>query len=548
MTLLNATGWTLIHFLWQAAAIVALFAIADSASRTASARTRYAIASFAMMLMLASAVTTFVYFLKVHPSDFATSAPIAPMVIGLSSIPHSSSGHPEPPADYLPWLVYVWTAGVTVLSLRLVMQWLRLERCRRQGVRVLDKNWEERIGRIVSRLQLKRAVRAYESVLADVPSVVGWLRPVILVPSSALLQLAPSQIEALLAHELAHVRRNDYLMNLLQSCVETLFFYHPGVWWVGRRMREERENCCDDLAVAVCGDPIVYARALADLERFRGSAPELAMAANGGSLLNRIERLIAPRPTGRPVTPVGVTALAIVLAATLVWAAQTPAPKAEVSQAPKPSPTSQQPKPVTSTPASANQTQKPAESKVAPAKSQESYLDQLERAGYRNLTVDQMIAMKIHDVTPEYIAEIKSLGWSATPDQLVAFRIHGVNAETVKELRALGFPLNPDQAVAARIHGVTSAYADGFKKEGLKGLDFDHLIALKIHGANPAQLRELKTLGFGEISADDMVNLRIAGVTPEFVREVRARGFRDLRLDQIVQLKRLGILGSNEPK
>ena len=100
-------------------------------------------------------------------------------------------------------------------------------------------------------------------------------------------------------------------------------------------MREERENCCDDLAVAVCGDPIVYARALADLERFRGSAPELAMAANGGSLLNRIERLIAPRPTGT-VTPVGVTALAIVLAATLVWAAQTPAPKAEVSQAQSP--------------------------------------------------------------------------------------------------------------------------------------------------------------------------------------------------------------------
>ena len=96
---------------------------------------------------------------------------------------------------------------------------------------------------------------------------------------------------------------------------------------------------------------------------------------------------------------------------------------------------------MTSTPASANQTQKPAESKVAPAKSQESYLDQLERAGYRNLTVDQMIAMKIHDVTPESIAEIKSLGWSATPDQLVAFRIHGVNAETVKELRALGISL-----------------------------------------------------------------------------------------------------------
>ena len=126
MTLLNATGWTLIHFL-----------LASGGDRRAICDCRLcvshrigadavAIGSFAMMLMLGSAVTTFVYFLKVLPSDFATPAPIAPMVIGLSSIPHSSSGYPELPADYLPWLVYVWTAGVTVLSLRLVIQWLRL--------------------------------------------------------------------------------------------------------------------------------------------------------------------------------------------------------------------------------------------------------------------------------------------------------------------------------------------------------------------------------------------------------------------------------------
>ena len=363
-------------------------------------------------------------------------------------------------------------------------------------------------------------MRAYESTLADVPSVVGWLRPVILVPASAFLQLAPHQLEALLAHELAHVRRHDYLMNLLQSCVETLFFYHPGVWWVGRRMREERENCCDDVAVAVCGDPMVYARALADLEQFRGAVPKLAMAANGGSLFNRIERLIAPRPTTRFTTPVGITALTLLLVAgAFMWAAQQPASPKPESQASKPSPVNQQPKPVAPSAGTANQQPKPVPSKAGTAANQESYLDQLERAGYRNLTVDQMIAMKIHGVTGDYIAEIKSLGWSPTPDQLVAFRIHGVNAETVKELRTMGFPLTPDQAVAARIHGVTSAFAEGFKQQGLKGLDFEHLIALKIHGAGPAQLRELKTLGFGEISADDMVSLRVAGVTPEFVRE-----------------------------
>ena len=547
MTPLNATGWTLIHFLWQGAIIVVMFAIVDAVSRRASAWTRYAVASCAMMLMLASAVTTFVHFVN-NPSSSRVRVATTPSPIVFAPMQRIAGDDQRPPADYLPWLVYIWVTGVTLLSLRLTVQWAMLERCRKQGIRTLDGTWDDRIGRIIRRLQLKRAVRAYESTLADVPSVVGWLRPVILVPTSALLQLAPTQIEALLAHELAHVRRHDYLMNLLQSCVETLFFYHPGVWWVGRRMREERENCCDDVAVAVCGDPMVYARALVDLERFRGAVPELAMSANGGSLFNRIERLIGPHPTTRSTAPVGITALTILVSGAFMWAAQQPAPQKPESRAPKPSPVTQPPKPVAPSAGMANRQPQPVPSKATTATNQESYLDQLERAGYRNLTVDQMIAMKIHDVTGDYIAEIKSLGWSPTPDQLVAFRIHGVNAETVKQLRTVGFPLTPDQAVAARIHDVTSAFAEGFKQQGLKGLDFEHLIALKIHGADPAQLRELKTLGFGEISADDLVGLRVAGVTPEFIREVRSRGFHDLRLEQIIQLKRLGILGSKEPK
>ena len=130
------------------------------------------------------------------------------------------------------------------------------------------------------------------SAVAQTPAVIGWIRPVVLLPASALSGLEPGQIEALLAHELAHIRRHDYLVNLLQTAVETLLFYHPAVWWVGRQMRAERENCCDDLAVAVCGDALVYARALTELEQIRIAAPRLAMAANDGSLLNRVRRLL----------------------------------------------------------------------------------------------------------------------------------------------------------------------------------------------------------------------------------------------------------------
>ena len=545
MTLLEATGWTLIHFLWQGAIVFVLFAISDAAARRASARVRYSLASVAMLTMLGWAVITFARLVNTPiPHEQTLSTVGASMPLSPAGTRALRMQEYLPLTSYLPWLVYVWIAGVTALSTRLIAQWAMVERCRRQAVRKLDSAWQQRLDAIVLRLRLKRAVRIYESAIADVPSVVGWLRPVVLVPANALLQLGPGQIEALIAHELAHVRRHDYLINLLQSSVETLFFYHPGVWWVGRRMREERENCCDDLAVSVCGDPIVYARALADLEQFRSSMPELRMAANGGSLLNRIERLIAPRRIARPAAPFGITALTVASAAIFIWAPpQTSAQKQQTSQvAQTATPASEPSKPSTTVGQTTPATVKPAPG----GKSQGSFIDQIQSAGFRDVTVDQLIAMKIHGVDANYIAEIKSLGWSPNPDQLVAFRIHGVNADTVKELRALGYPLDPDQAVAARIHGVTSAFAEGWKQQGLTGLNFDNLIALKIHGADPAQLQALKALGFNNLSADDVVGLRIHGVTPDFITEARKSGLRDLKIEQFIQLKQLGILDSKE--
>jgi beta-lactamase regulating signal transducer with metallopeptidase domain len=543
--LFNATGWTLIHFLWQGTIITVLFALADALSRRASAGIRYGIAGTAMLLMLACAGATFYQTLNASGADvpvMASGNRVAPSspapATGLATAPGRLSH------DYLSWLVYCWMAGVVALSIRLTVQWLMLQRCRRHGIRMLDTAWQERVSRIASRLQLSRAVRAYESAIADVPAVIGWIRPIILLPASAITQLSPAQIEALLAHELAHVRRHDYLVNLLQSCVETMFFYHPGVWWIGRRMREERENCCDDLAVAACGDPVIYARALAKLEQLRGGLPGLAIAANGGRLLSRIQRLIAaPREPRRPIAPIGITGVALLVASAFLWAAP---PQEPPSQAIAPS--SKAPIVVAQAnvqPAKPQTPKPPPPPKAPPAKNEESFLDQLERNGLRNLSVDQMIAMKIHGVTADYIDEIKSLGWTATPDQLVSFRIHGVNAESVKELRALGYELTPDQAVSARVHGINPAFANGWKQEGLTNLDFHDLTSLKIHGATPGTLAELKSLGFKQISAKDLVHLHVMGVTPGFVREVRKRGFNDLTLDQIVKIKQFGLLGSD---
>jgi hypothetical protein len=143
-------------------------------------------------------------------------------------------------------------------------------------------------------------VHAYQSTRAAVPMVVGWLRPVVLVPTAALTGLSTAQLRAVLAHELAHIKRHDAVVNLLQSVFESLFFFHPAVWWLSNRLRVEREFCCDDIAVATCGDPLTYAKALAALDDARSARPAAVLAATGGSLMQRITRLLdAGRTTRR---------------------------------------------------------------------------------------------------------------------------------------------------------------------------------------------------------------------------------------------------------
>jgi uncharacterized protein (TIGR03435 family) len=150
----------------------------------------------------------------------------------------------------------------------------------------------------------------------QVPTVVGWLRPVVLVPVGALGGLPAEHLEALLLHELAHIRRHDYLVNILQSVAEALLFYHPAVWWVSGHIRAERELCCDDVAVAVSGDALTYARALAQLESYRPAHISAAVAANGASLPDRIARLLGlSRPAARSGLGSGVLTVAVLLVA-----------------------------------------------------------------------------------------------------------------------------------------------------------------------------------------------------------------------------------------
>jgi beta-lactamase regulating signal transducer with metallopeptidase domain len=186
--------------------------------------------------------------------------------------------------------VLIWLAGVTFFSVRLLRSWIIVERLRRVAVQPVADSWFARMEKIADRLNLSRPLRLVQSPLIDVPMVLGWLRPVILMPISALSGLAPSQFDAIIAHEIAHIRRHDFLINLLQAIAETLLFYHPCTWWLSGRIRVERELCCDEVALTVCEDREAYAQALVELEQLR--SPALGLGASSRPLERRIRRIV----------------------------------------------------------------------------------------------------------------------------------------------------------------------------------------------------------------------------------------------------------------
>ena len=224
---------------------------------------------------------------------------------------------------WLPTIVGFWCLGVCLFAWRPALSWRAVGRLRRLGVSPAPDRVTAALNDLARRMRMSRAVQIFESTRVKGPVVVGYLLPVILLPVSLASQLPVPQLEAILAHELAHIRRHDYLVNLCQILVETVLFYHPAVWWLSHRIRVERENCCDDIAVAVVENRVEYGRALLAVAELRGSQTSLALGARSGSLIARIGRLF-PSERGQRTFDSGnlvaVGLLATAILAVIVWA------------------------------------------------------------------------------------------------------------------------------------------------------------------------------------------------------------------------------------
>jgi beta-lactamase regulating signal transducer with metallopeptidase domain len=357
--LVERLGWVLVHALWEGALVAGGLALVLWLLRNQGPRVRYAASCTALALLLVLPAGTW-FALPDAPQAPAAEDDRAPVVHtaapdrdaapakGAAPDAHAASPSPAPlpnaeasaaPAGTaaggpaarieawtraaaawirpaLPWLVLAWALGASGFAVRLAGGAAHLRRLRRTGRPAPDR-WQQRLSAWADALGVERRVALRITDRVDGPAVAGWLKPVVLVPAGLLTGLPPEQVEALLRHELAHVRRHDVLVGWAQAAVETVLFFHPAAWWISARVRRERELCCDDLAVRAGADRLDYARALtAVAERRAAGAPLAAVAASDGPLLARIRRLLATDApgTGGPGRLVGALAGLLLLA------------------------------------------------------------------------------------------------------------------------------------------------------------------------------------------------------------------------------------------
>ncbi|MDE2070978.1 MAG: TonB family protein [Gammaproteobacteria bacterium] len=312
--ILQHLAWSLIHALWQGALVGLVYLGVRRALRNAKPQARYLLALGTLLVLMLLPLCTFLWLGGSHMDNTAARLALPNQVFEISAA-SAPSGLAIPPAQqaipYLSWVVWLWLAGVVCMCARALRGWMQAANLRPVATSA-PHPWQALLNALQEKMQIQRAIQLLASARVQTPLVIGWLKPVILIPPSAVIGLDWRQAEMILAHELAHIRRHDYLFNLLQIMVEALLFYHPVVHWISRDARTEREFCCDDAVMQTCGDRLSYIKALAELAQHRLHA-SAALAASGGALWHRAYRLAYRiEPIGR--LPVW-TALLVLLAA-----------------------------------------------------------------------------------------------------------------------------------------------------------------------------------------------------------------------------------------
>jgi beta-lactamase regulating signal transducer with metallopeptidase domain len=631
-----ALGWTLLHFCWQGTAVAVVFAMVDRITSRTSSRVRYAVALAAFMLMPVIVLGTFTEELRVatqastpaHTTGLVP-APISTQVMEgteqiLSNlhldVAPKSTLHQLPLASslgestnwlvtsadrILPWVDGVWLAGVLFLVLRSLGGWWHLGEVRRRAQRMIPQEVESAFLRLCEQIEVGRKVvlRASDEVIS--PLAMGVWRATVILPISAVLSMPKEELEAVIAHELGHIRRMDYLWNLLQTAVESMLFFHPAVWWLSRTVRERREVCCDEIAVHSCSDAAIYARALLRLEEQRTVKLRLAMALAGcgGSLLGRVRKVLGEdmaletrMTSGTSVAAVGALVITLLLGPKISEAVAAPAairiqpvvahvkamPAAVVSQleaagsrmiAPPAEPAQAAPqasKPsaaVAPTAAAAPTPTAVAPVVAAPFTVATPFAAPLAAPLATPLATPFAVgvpapAPHVHAqviITPAIavnpmatvetvrasIADIEFFQESTGSGQPTGKGTSSSGAAYIDGMRAAGYPLDLNNdlnsLVALKSMGVTPEYAKSMGAAGLGKPTVHELISLKSMGVTPEYVASLKQSGLAPKDFHEVVTEKSMGITPEYAAEMKKGGFGDLSVHELVTMKSLGV-------
>jgi bla regulator protein BlaR1 len=533
-TILRAVCWTLLHSLWQGLIFAVVAGIIMVLTKKASSSLRYNLLCCLLILFLA--VSGYTFYRQLSIPDTASTPGTTTFHVSLrttaipttTAIPATNATHAlrngiDSLVQYfnthaalvvVTWFIIFLARFVKVLSGMVYVQ-----RIRHYQTSPAPVDWQQRLARLLDKLQITRPVSLLQSALVKAPVVVGVLKPVILVPIGMLTHLSPQQVESILIHELAHVRRRDYLFNLVQHLVDTLFFFNPALIWVSSLIRAERENCCDDIAIRETRSRRQLIEALVSFHEYRqsmqgyASAQGYAMSFAGkeNHVVQRVKRIVHKKNhslnAGERVLLMG--GLLILSAAFITINNSRPAnlpavhqpsanlpsanlPVATLPAATLPSPTASQkpvlsilpplaPPPRTAVPA--------APKRDTTIKDSSLQLDDQLTMGFHPISLDKLIECKEHGVTAEFVQRFRKMGYTIiSPDKAIELKDHGVTAEFIKRLNQLGFSdISLEKATELVDHGVTTDFIAACKKRFGKLLELNDYIKLRDAGISPTE-------------------------------------------------------------
>jgi bla regulator protein blaR1 len=567
--IIRAVCWTLLHSLWQGLLLAAGAAILMMLTRQSGSALRYKLLCSLLIIFVAG--VSFTFFRQINISinpavaikavatfseqSKATNQPSAGNLVFTDSIQKITGTVIFYFNQYSWLLVLIWFFLFLYHFVKLLLGMVNAERMRYYKTNIVSDEWNQKLEELSARLHIQQSILFMESALLKVPVLIGYIKPVILIPVGMLSQLSTEQVEAILLHELAHVKRHDYLVNLIQNAVDTIFFFNPAVLWISSLLRSERENCCDDIAISETRSRKQFVEALVSFNQYSNtinSTYSLSWVAGKGQLLQRVQRIVTRKNnsvrSGELLILMVVLLMTgsafITLRHTGIHLNQTPDPiirtagadtaappvkpfhKAAVSQIEKPKLVKKPIKvsavavPVPAPVVEPVEIQDAEPVEIVADEPDDNDLGHLQKQlgalGYKENDLGMLRTYRDHGVTAEYVQSLLSLGYhNISLHEMMQFKDHGVHTEFIGALKKQGFGIvSLEEAMTLVDHGVSTYFIESFKQLGFKNISLEQAMALKDHGVNSTFIEAFKKKTGNYLLLEDYIKLKDSGISP----------------------------------